>query len=244
VPAPTPPTRRRRVIALEIGALAVAAAGAAHAQIAVSAAVESDYRFRGSSLTDSRPAGSLNFAYDHASGFYAGATALVAATRHEGLESLGFIEYAGVVKRVMPEVAVDVGVTNYDLKRYAGARTVEFDYVEAYAGLVTRNATLRGAFSPNYLRPGAHTLYLDFSGAVHPWEKWRLFGHAGLFAPANGEARRLGFRRRYDLRAGIAREFDKAQLSLAWTTMWPRFGRPGAPGPKQSAVVASASYYF
>jgi uncharacterized protein (TIGR02001 family) len=206
--------------------------------------VESDYRFRGASLTDRRPTGSLSLAYDHSSGLYAGATALVTDSRNEGLESLGFIEYAGVVKRVNRDLAIDVGLTNYDLKRYAGPRAVDFDYAEAYLGAVTKNVTLRGAFSPNYLQPGAHTVYLDLSGAVHPWDRWRLFGHAGLFAPVNGEARRLGFRRRYDLRVGLAREFEKAQLSLAWTTMWPRFGRPGTTRPARSALVASASYYF
>jgi uncharacterized protein (TIGR02001 family) len=233
-----------RLIAGAAGALALTAGCAAQAQVAVSATLESDYRFRGASLTDRRPTASLNLNYDHRSGLYAGATALVADTRHEGIESLGFIEYAGVVKQVTRQVALDVGVTNYDLKRYAGTRTASFDYAEGYIGAATRNLTFRAAFSPNYLQPGAQTVYLDLSGAVHPWEKWRLFGHAGMFAPANDKSRQLGFRRRYDLRAGIAREFDKAQVSLAWTTLWPGFVRPGATPPKRSAIVASASYYF
>ena len=45
---------------------------AVHAQTTVSAAIESDYRFRGISLSDGKPDVRFNIGYDHKSGAYAG----------------------------------------------------------------------------------------------------------------------------------------------------------------------------
>ncbi len=227
-----------------VAAASVFAHQPAAAQVAVSAALESDYRFRGASFSDRRPALTLTLSYDHPSGAYVGGSAIAADTPRDGVEVLGYIAYAGVVKRLNSDIALDVGVTNYDLDRYTGDRTVKFNYAEAYVGAVTKNIVVRGYFSPNYISNGAHTVYLDVSGVVHPRDKWRLFGHVGMFTPINDEARSFGLRRRYDARVGVAREFTNAQVSLSWTTQWPRTVRPGVTPPKRSGLVAGVSYFF
>ncbi|MEO6378894.1 MAG: TorF family putative porin [Caulobacteraceae bacterium] len=252
VPAPTRPIRpafdkreaRRLAAGLAFAILGLAPCGRAHAQIGVSVSLESDYRFRGPSLTDHRPALSLNLSYDHPSGAYAGASAMVTDTRYQGVEALGFMEYAGVVKRVNDDVAVDVGLSNVNLKRYNADRKSELNYTEVYAGLVGKILNLHGYFSPNYVRSGIQTVYLDLGGVIHPWDKWRLFGHVGLFAPANDAATAFGIRRRFDARAGVAREFKNSELHLVWTTYGPQTLRPGVTPPKRSGVVLGATYFF
>jgi hypothetical protein len=187
---------------------------------------------------------SLNLSYDHPSGAYAGASAIVADTRYQGVEALGYMEYAGFVKRVNDDVAVDLGLSNANLKRYNGERKTALDYTEVYAGLVGKNLNLHTYFSPNYARSGIQTVYLDLGGVAHPWDKWRLFGHVGLFAPVNDAATALGIRRRVDVRAGVAREFKNLELHLVWSTYGPQTIRPGVTPPARSGVVLGATYFF
>ncbi len=70
--------------------LALSLARPAHAQFSGAVSLQSDYRYRGISLTERQPVVSLDLAYDHASGAYAGASAI--GVNEDGLRSLGFID--------------------------------------------------------------------------------------------------------------------------------------------------------
>ena len=70
--------------------LAFGEARTAHAQMSGSIGIQSDYRFRGISLTGRQPVVTLDLAYDHPSGLYAGASAIGA--NQDGFRALGFIE--------------------------------------------------------------------------------------------------------------------------------------------------------
>lgn len=235
---------RRWSALLSLAFAAFAPCGAARAQVSGSVSLESDYRFRGPSLSDRRPALSLSLSYDHPSGFYAGGAAIVTDSRYNGVEALGFMEYAGFAKRVNDRIAVDVGVSNANLKRYNADRKGELNYTEVYAGVVGSNLNLHGYFSPNYVRAGVDTYYLDLGGVVHPWDKWRVFGHLGYFGAANDQARAFGIRHRYDARVGVAREFKRLDLHVTWAGYGPQTVRPGLPPPNRSAVVFGATYFF
>ena len=87
----------------------MASPGAARAQVAASAAIESDFRFRGFSLTDGHPAGTLQLSYDHSSGFYANGAASAVA-RDGGVDFLGYQVNAGFAQRVTPELSLDAGI--------------------------------------------------------------------------------------------------------------------------------------
>src|SRR4051794_29766688 len=56
------------------GLLAGCWAGPARAEVGATASIFSDYRFRGYSLSERRPVGIFDFAYDDASGLYADAS--------------------------------------------------------------------------------------------------------------------------------------------------------------------------
>ena len=225
------------------GALLAALPSLAQAQIAASASVVSEYWLRAFPVSGGKPAASLNLSYDHKSGFYAGGSAIAEDTAGGGVEMLGFMEYAGYARRVGQGLTLDGGVFNTDLDRYTAGRKIPLKYTEAYAGATWRSLTARAYYSPNYLRDHVHTVYLDLSGAVRPRDNWRLFAHGGALLPVNDLAR-ANVRRRYDLRAGIAREFKRAEVSLAWTYTGPPTVRPGAPPPNRGAVVLGAAYFF
>lgn len=154
------------------------------------------------------------------------------------------MEYAGFVKRLNDSLAVDVGLSNANLKRYNAERKSALDYTEVYAGLVGKNLNFHTYFSPNYVREGLDTVYLDLGGAAHPWDKWRVFGHVGLFTPVNDAAKAFGIRRRYDARVGVAREFNKLELHLVWAIYGPQTIRPGIAPPKRSGLTLGATYFF
>jgi uncharacterized protein (TIGR02001 family) len=211
---------------------------AARAQISVTASLDSEYRYRGVSVSDGHPALTLALAYDHNSGIYLGGSAVATATSQAGVQLLGHIEYVGYAWRNGAGPSWDVGVNNEDLSLPSDPRYA-LRYTEVYVGVIGRNLSAHLHYSPNYLRPGEGALYADVDGAVRLADVWRLFGRVGVLTPLNGAADR---RERYDLRAGIAREFKRCELRLAWTAVFPQ--RPPQIAANRPAVVVGASYFF
>lgn len=211
-------------------------APAARAQISGSVGIQSDYRFRGLSLTGRQPAVTLDLAYDHPSGLYAGASAVGA--NQDGLRALGFIEYAGYASPRLGRVSFDVGVNNQNLSQYAGRR-YPLNYSEVYVGVAGSHLSAHLYYSPNYFRSGIQTLYADLEGSMKPAEHWRLFAHLGATVPV-GEPRSR--RQRYDLRAGVARQFGPLELQAAVTATSP--APPPLTPPERAALVFGANWFF
>ena len=211
------------------------------AQVAASLALESQYRSRGVALSDGRPALSLNLSYDHGSGGYAGGSIIGEDTAHEGVQMLGSMEYLGYVKRLGAGPALDGGISNVNLVGYNASRKYNLNYTELYAGITTEHLGFHIYYSPNYARAGVDTVYMDLSGAIRPVDKWRLFGHLGVFEPVSANS---GYHERYDARVGVAREFKAFELLLAWTTSGPQVTRAGGPPPKPDALILGATYFF
>lgn len=217
--------------------LALGAAPAARAQVSAAIGVQSDYRYRGVSLSSRRPVATFDLAYDHPSGFYAGGS-IIGQSEDGGLNALGFIEYAGFVTRKHGKVAWDFGVNNQNLSYYY-ERRIPLNYSEVYVGAIGEHLSAHLHYSPNYVRPGYDTLYAEVDGAMKPAEKWRLFAHAGTTVPVGGEP---GRRQRYDLRAGVARQLGSLELQASVTTTTP--APPAATPPERGAIVVGASWFF
>jgi uncharacterized protein (TIGR02001 family) len=215
---------------------------AARAQLAASVSLESDYRVRGYSLTGGRPALSLGAFYDHPTGAYAGATLVAGQTPNSGAEVLGHIASVGYAARTSGGHTWDLGVSNLELKDHEPRTPRKIRYSEVYAGVGNDNLSLRVAYSPRYIRSGLKTVYVDLNGAVRPRESWRVFGHAGVLMATDG--RLAGRRWRYDLRAGVAREFRRGDLYLAVTTRTPDHPPPGVRARDRNALVVGANYFF
>lgn len=222
---------------------ALCLATAARAQIGFSASLDSDYRFRGLSLSDGRPALSLAIAYDHDSGAYAGVSAIGEETAHSGARMLGFIEYAGYVGRSKTGPNWDVGVTNGTVTEYSYP-THNLNYTEVYVGLIMKGVSTHLYYSPNYFGGGVGTLYADLDGAFRPAPGWRLFGHVGVLTPLSGPSSPGRRNERYDLRAGVARTFGAAELHLSWTDAAPAVVYPAEHVKTHGAVVLGAAYFF
>jgi uncharacterized protein (TIGR02001 family) len=210
----------------------------AQAQISAAVGLQSDYRYRGISLSNGLPAATFDLSYDHKSGFYAGGSTV--AMVHDGqLRSLGFIEYLGFATPRRGGVSWDLGVNNQDLAYYYGDRRIPLRYSDVYVGVVGDGLSAHLHYSPNYLRPGYDALYADVDGTVKPAENWRLFAHLGTTVPVGDT---IGRHQRWDARAGVARQLGAFQLQASVTATTP--DPPGLTPHHRTALVVGASWFF
>lgn len=211
----------------------------AQGQLGGAISVDSDYRLRGVSLTDNRPALSASLTYDHASGAYAGASVVTHGITDAGGGLLGHMEYVGYAVRGRDGYDWDVGVSNQDFTPY-GPQRLHLRYSEAYVGVSKGDLSARLYYSPNYLRSWGTTAYLDLNAVVHPAPNWRLSGHAGALTPAGGGNGSV--RTRYDLRLGVARDLRAGEVRANFTTAFPS---PQALSSRTGpAVVVGGSVFF
>ena len=200
-----------RYLTVLAAALVAGPAPPALAQVAASVGVESDYRFRGYSLSAERPVATANLAYDGSTGAYLNASG-VAVFEHDGPALMSVQGNIGYAKRLRPGLSIDGGILRSEyLSSFSGGRSAH--YTEAYLGLATRRLSTRVFFSPDYFRADVSTLYWEVEGVIEPAAKWRLNGHVGLLSylkrpSADGESQ-------FDWRIGASRQLGNFEVHVA-----------------------------
>lgn len=191
--------------------LALLSASPVLAQFSGNVAVLSDYRYRGASLSDGRPAAQVSLAYDHAAGGYAGLLVSSVRYAHNGQADTWLLPYLGYAWRLHPGVHAEVGAQYGD---FAG--TGYYDYAEFYAGLSSDRLGARLYYSPRYFGQ-VSAAYLELN-ATHPLsEHLRMLGHIGLLRQQRGNGNDAAGRHRYDLRVGLGWALPAAfDLQLSW----------------------------
>ena len=182
------------------------------AQFAARVGIDSDYRLRGYSLTDDRPAISAQFSYDHPSGLYASVLGLAEVGAHNRF--LGVIGSAGYAKRLNSTVSLDTGVLRSQV-RAAAYGALGFDYTEFYAGTYVGPVSGRVSYSPDYRRPGQSTLYGEVEAGFEPATDWRVSGHAGMLVYLNTAGFYQSGETHRDWRFSVARQFRAAEVHAA-----------------------------
>lgn len=182
--------------------------------MAVTAAIDSDYRVRGVSFSDDKPAASLSLSYDHGDGFYAGFTGVAGATDSDGIKPLGYQANLGYAVRTREGWSLDLGVSTAGYTQYLYPRQ-HLRYSELYAGVSAGGVSAHLYWSPDYLAQHAQTLYGEVDAVTTLKPNLKLFGHAGLLAPLAGGTAWPSRRPRYDLKAGVALELGAAELRVA-----------------------------
>jgi uncharacterized protein (TIGR02001 family) len=205
---------RTLLAAAAIASYASPAAGQASAAVSIF----SDDRFRGYTLSDGRPLGIIDLYYDDPSGFYGTLSGKLVASEREGLKPLGLILNAGYAKRLSSGLTIDAGVTHSSYSEYSD-RAPARSYTEAYAGLSAKFLTARIYASPDYLKGG--TVYGEVIATAEIAPKLSLSGHAGLLVPLEDSRNGYRYRREFDWRIGIARQFGPVALQAAWTGVQP-----------------------
>lgn len=239
----------------------LSAPGPAQAQPTVSLLLESDYRYRGLSLTDGKPAGRLGLALDHRSGAYGGGSLVVGDGGGGDVSVIGYGGYAGYARRTGSGLAWDVGVTGSRIETHIPVRinlvgpdgraylqTYRYSYraryLEAYAGASKGPLAAYVYYSPDYLQQEGKTLYFDLTATARPRDDIRLFGHLGALAPLERRPAPGGGRGRFDYRLGIAWQFRRGELQLAWTGVASHVDYPIGYPQRRDALVLSAAAFF
>ena len=186
--------------------LALLIAAPACAQVSGSVSVLSDYRYRGASLSDGRPALQVQAGYDFAHGVYAGL--LLASVRVEeggGTEAMA-VAYVGRTGPLPRDWHWDAGA------QYAAfLRSHEYDHGELYAGIGTRNAGVRLHYADAYFGRGP-AWYAEWDARHAMSDRWHLVAHAGMTWIDQGRtSHRLG-----DWTVGLGMTLGEHEVQLLW----------------------------
>jgi len=185
-------------------------ASPAAAQVAVELGLQSDYRYRGFTLSDEQPVGSVTLSYDDPSGLYAGG--MVVGTIDDGEPQLVAAQASlGYATRLTPDLSIDGGLSRTEYSAYAYGHNVH--YTEVYLGLATRNLTTRVRYSPDYLRSDWETLYVELDGGLEVAPAWFVSAHVGQLTYL-GDIGPYLVRHNWDWRLGGSRQLGPWGVSL------------------------------
>lgn len=189
----------------------------ANAQVGATISVDSDYRYRARSLSTGRPVATIALSYDDRSGTYTGAavTGLLSGPEAGGLVSQQI--YAGYAWPITSDVDLDAGISAYRYTSLHSAGKREF-FGEAYIGATAGDVSAYVRYAPDYYGQAGPVVYFDLATNSEIAEATRFYTHAGLLLQASGAPTLGGRRSRYDVHAGVAREFGrltvKAELAV------------------------------
>jgi uncharacterized protein (TIGR02001 family) len=222
------------------GALLVAClllATAAQAQLGATIAVDSDYRYRGVSLSDSKPSGRLTLNYDAPERWYAGVSATRAAlTPVDSYTQL--LGYAGGSMPVGDGRDLELGG---DASHFSGISG--YDFAEAFVGLLAERWSARLYLAPDYYGRHVSVVYGELNVHVPLDAKSRLFAHAGALVPVRG-ATGDADRTRADLSVGAGLALQGWDLHLALVGATAGGPYPAVYNGQRAALVVGASFSF
>ena len=201
--------------------LALMVAAPAWAQVSASVRAWSDYRYRGASLSDGKPALQLHAGYDAAGGGYAGAMLSSVRVGESGKAELMALAYAGWTLPLRGAWHADAGA-----QYVAFTQSHEYDYAELYAGLSTRKASLRLHYAADYFGGGS-AWYAEYDIRHALSERWTVIAHAGLLRSDGISSRRDGF-------AGVSWARGGYEVLCLWDT--------ASGGPRTHAQYYTAHY--
>jgi uncharacterized protein (TIGR02001 family) len=134
------------------------------------------------------------------------------------LRRLGLVLDAGYAKRLNSGLTIDAGVSHSVYSKYSD-RGAARSYTEGYVGLSGKWLTGRFYASPDYLKGG--TLYGELIATVPIADNLRVTGHGGLLIPLGSSQGAYSYRREFDWRIGVTRQFGPLSLQAAWTGVRP-----------------------
>jgi uncharacterized protein (TIGR02001 family) len=227
--------RRGRTLAL--GVLCMTSEASVLAQWSASVAVDSDYRFRGVSLSESSPGLRAAVNYDAQNRCYGGASATrVELARGDPYAQL--LGYAGCVLGADGAHPFELGAT---FSHFTGDSS--YDFAEGYVGVLAQRWGARVHFAPDYFGRHVSTVYAELDVHTLLDEHWRVFGHLGGIVRISGDGGGES-RSRVDVRFGGGWVWRALDLQVSWLAASRGGPYPAVYDKSRSAWVATASYSF
>lgn len=215
-------------------------AAPAYAGTGATISVFNDLRFRGISLSEGRPVGIFDLAYDNPSGLYADAAASGVFSGGNEPAPLGLQLSGGYAKQLKSGTTIDFGLTHSSYSRYSTGQRGRA-YTEVYAGVARGAFSSRIFLSPHYSVSGRWTAYGEINGSFSPATDWTLNGHVGTLVPLRTPAGQR-YREDFDWRVGVSRALGRLSLHAAWSDGGPSQDHYGGRAHGRSALVIGASW--
>ncbi len=235
--SPRPKSSRLILALYALGS--VAGCATANAQLTGHIALLSDYRYRGESLTDGRPALQGGLDYQHSSGLFVGALASNVRVDVE-VSGLGGQLYGGYAHALNERSSWELGVITYV---FPHPRTEpDYVYTEGFVGGAYENINARAYYSDNYFGAGGRAAYVEINASRPVSARIALIGHLGYLG--HHEARPPSYpaqeRSMFDARAGISIEWSgfAIELSVVGTTAQKNSCHAGTGHCDTTAVVS------
>jgi uncharacterized protein (TIGR02001 family) len=154
----------------------LSAPGTVAAQVQGDVALLSDYRFRGESLTEGRPALQAGVNYDHSSGLFVGG--LVSNVRIDpDVVGLSAQIYGGYTRPIGERAAWDVGLVTYVFP-HPSMGGPGYDYTEVFVGTSFDRLSSRLYYTNSYFG-GGQAIYLELNGSHAINDRITVVGHVG-----------------------------------------------------------------
>ena len=212
------------------------------AQVTGNVALLSDYRFRGESLTEGRPALQASLNYDHSSGLFAGG--LVSNVRIDpDVIGLGAQIYGGYAHPIGERASLEAGVVTYVFPPPSSGPT--YNYTEVFVGGSFDKVTSRLYYTDRYFGggPGA---YVELNGNHAITDHISLVGHLGYLYLSGPREPGTGMQHgTVDFLAGVTAEVKGFTFGVSVVgTNAPQDACPATTGRCSTTVVVSVSHNF
>lgn len=214
----------------------------AAAQLTGTVSLLSDYRFRGESLTEGRPALQASLNYDHSSGLFAGG--LVSNVRIDpDVIGLGAQVYGGYAHHLGEHAALDVGVVTYVFPKPSSGPT--YNYTEAFIGGSYETLSARLYYTNSYFGGGPGT-YVELNASRALTDHISVVGHLGYLTLSEAREPDTGMQRHtLDFLAGVTAEVGGFTFGLSIVgTNAPQDACPATTERCSTTVVVSVSHNF
>ena len=182
------------------------------AQISGTATIVSDYRYRGVTLSDQKPAAQVGISYDDPTGWYAGAfgsTVRLASPSGPGVQAMGF---AGYATRFPSGISLEAGGDYSVFTSATGS-----NYGEVFVGAAREGVSARIYYSPTYYGSHAYAVYGEFNGTQPLLDHLRMVAHVGMLSTRSTYV--YGTRSQQhvvDGRVGLSADLDLFRIEVAW----------------------------
>ena len=216
-------------------------ASGAGAQISGTATLVSDYRYRGFTLSDRKPAAQVGLTYDDPLGWYAGAFGSTVRLAPPAGANFQAIAFGGFASRLASGITLEAGG---DYSAFTGATSD--DYGEIFLGAATENVSARLYYSPKYFGQSSDALYGEINVSQTVIGSVRLLLHAGYLRTRYESIYQTSSEQHVvDGRIGLGVDLDPLRVELAWVGVSAHdaaYRITGSSSP--NTVVLTLSYPF
>lgn len=200
----------------------------------------SDYRFRGNSLSEGKPALQANVAYDGKSGWYAGQFASIAELDRPSIRTQANT-YLGYAQRLNAGDSWDLGAsyTSYPSNG-------RYNYGEIFLGITTEQFATKLFVSPDYLGSRERLFYLEANASKSLDKRTNLIGRIAYQRAIFNEKSLYAMQASgFDGQLSVQTRYESWSLQMSWVFNCRReASATRAQGVPKNALIGNVSYLF